>query len=202
MKLHIPTPCHEDWDAMTPNEQGAFCKVCSKTVIDFSQMTDEDVIAWFQNKQEEKTCGRFRFSQLSPQEIHIDLQQLVRKNNFSKSILATLFIVFSSLFICRSDSGEPIPVSIVCNDLTNTLADTTTLVKTETEPDTTALIAPVIEPLIMGQTIVPHSIPYMPPTDTIKPVIDTLPEPLLMGKVCVKPKPEIRLMKGEVRQIK
>ncbi len=39
LKLSIPKPCHEDWAAMTPNEQGRHCAVCAKTVTDFTQMS-------------------------------------------------------------------------------------------------------------------------------------------------------------------
>ena len=35
MEISIQKPCHENWDSFTPNEQGAFCGKCVKTVIDF-----------------------------------------------------------------------------------------------------------------------------------------------------------------------
>jgi hypothetical protein len=30
----IPEPCHQNWDAMTPNEQGRHCTSCVNTVVD------------------------------------------------------------------------------------------------------------------------------------------------------------------------
>ena len=42
--LHIPEPCHEQWDKMSPAQQGRFCQQCSKTVVDFSTMTDQQVL--------------------------------------------------------------------------------------------------------------------------------------------------------------
>ena len=39
--LYIPKPCHEDWNKMTPTQQGKFCSSCSKQVIDFSLMSDQ-----------------------------------------------------------------------------------------------------------------------------------------------------------------
>ena len=74
MRLSVPKPCHEDWNKMTLNEQGAFCKVCAKTVVDFSTMSDEEVLNYFKNKGEEKTCGRFKASQLVPYEFKVDIR--------------------------------------------------------------------------------------------------------------------------------
>jgi len=44
MKLTIPKPCHENWDEMTPNEKGRFCSICSKTVKDFTKLSDAEII--------------------------------------------------------------------------------------------------------------------------------------------------------------
>ena len=44
MKLTIPKPCHENWDEMTPNEKGRFCSICSKTVKDFTKLSDAEIM--------------------------------------------------------------------------------------------------------------------------------------------------------------
>lgn len=67
-KIYIPEPCHEDWGKMTPNEKGAYCKVCAKTVVDFSEKTDEDVQKFLLDNAENKICGRFRLSQIESEE--------------------------------------------------------------------------------------------------------------------------------------
>lgn len=64
MKLTIPTPCHENWDQMSPAEQGRFCSVCSKTVQDFTAVPDEGIVDAFSQNSED-TCGRFKTSQLN-----------------------------------------------------------------------------------------------------------------------------------------
>lgn len=63
-KIHIPEPCFEDWDKMTPNEQGSFCKVCSKTVVDFSKKTEDEIQQYIAANLDKKICGRFNVSQL------------------------------------------------------------------------------------------------------------------------------------------
>jgi predicted house-cleaning NTP pyrophosphatase (Maf/HAM1 superfamily) len=63
--INIPEPCHENWNEMSPREQGAFCNVCSKTVIDFTSLSDEEVKNYFLANHGQKTCGRFKNTQLS-----------------------------------------------------------------------------------------------------------------------------------------
>ncbi|MFZ5553518.1 MAG: T9SS type A sorting domain-containing protein [Bacteroidota bacterium] len=56
--IHIPEPCHENWDKMTPVEKGRFCKVCSKEVVDFTNKKREEIISILENTSG-NTCGRF-----------------------------------------------------------------------------------------------------------------------------------------------
>jgi hypothetical protein len=63
LQLQIPKPCHEDWNSMNPEAQGRFCNSCQKTVTDFTQMSDAQLIAFFK-KPKQSTCGRFTQEQL------------------------------------------------------------------------------------------------------------------------------------------
>jgi hypothetical protein len=62
--IQIPEPCHEDWDQMTTAQQGRFCQSCCKEVIDFSVMSDAEIIR-FLSKPQGKTCGNFASDQLN-----------------------------------------------------------------------------------------------------------------------------------------
>ncbi|PWB27767.1 hypothetical protein [Flavobacterium sp. HTF] len=70
-KITIPEPCHENWDKMTPKENGRFCMSCSKTVIDFTAMLPAEIQQFFIQNQNKKICGRFRKSQLETITIQI-----------------------------------------------------------------------------------------------------------------------------------
>ncbi|MEY5049339.1 MAG: hypothetical protein RLZZ175_2698 [Bacteroidota bacterium] len=63
-QIHIPKPCHADWDKMSPNEQGKFCSLCDKTVVDFTQMNEKEIKNYFIQKTDERVCGHFRASQV------------------------------------------------------------------------------------------------------------------------------------------
>ncbi|MGI4870000.1 MAG: carboxypeptidase-like regulatory domain-containing protein [Janthinobacterium lividum] len=60
----LPTPCTESWNAMTPAGAGRHCAACAKTVVDFTQKTDAEILALLAQAAG-GTCGRFRAGQLA-----------------------------------------------------------------------------------------------------------------------------------------
>jgi len=63
MQLSIPEPCHEDWAEMTPTDKGRHCASCVKTVVDFTKMSDAQVLAHLKQASG-NTCGRVRNDQI------------------------------------------------------------------------------------------------------------------------------------------
>ena len=122
MKIKIPNPCHENWDAMTPNNEGAFCSVCEKTVIDFSKMTDEEISYYFTSHANTKICGRFKNEQLQQPEESCPLFHLVfNKIFYSKYFMVTLLGLCSSLYACVSNPKKDVKNPV--KDKTNLPAD-------------------------------------------------------------------------------
>jgi hypothetical protein len=64
--IYIQEPCHENWSSMTSEEQGRFCHSCSKTVTDFSLMSDTEILKYLSVAQG-STCGRFATDQVTRQ---------------------------------------------------------------------------------------------------------------------------------------
>ena len=64
-QLQIPEPCHENWDKMTPVDKGRFCDSCQKAVVDFTGMSDMQLIAFFKKPSTGSVCGRFFNDQLA-----------------------------------------------------------------------------------------------------------------------------------------
>ncbi len=62
ISVSIPEPCHEDWNKMTQKEKGRHCNVCEKTVVDFTNKTDEQIVKTFESNG--KLCGHFKTNQL------------------------------------------------------------------------------------------------------------------------------------------
>jgi len=121
LKITIPTPCHEDWNKMTPDETGRHCGVCAKSVVNFTGMSDDEVKHFFLNKKEDKrVCGRFKQTQL--QNIVIELPQ----NIFSiqmplwKKFLAACLVVFSTtLFSCETKIKDKETIKTEASDINN-----------------------------------------------------------------------------------
>jgi hypothetical protein len=64
IQLNIANPCHENWDAMTPVQQGKFCGSCQKQVVDFTSMSDRQLAEFFKKPSTGSVCGRFMTDQL------------------------------------------------------------------------------------------------------------------------------------------
>jgi len=60
--ISIPEPCHQSWQDMTEANNGRHCAHCCKTVVDFTSMSNEEIIANLSNSTH--VCGRFGQQQL------------------------------------------------------------------------------------------------------------------------------------------
>jgi len=63
IQISIPQPCHEKWADMTPVEKGRFCASCQKTIIDFTTLSDRQIL--LAAKSGEDICARAHNSQLN-----------------------------------------------------------------------------------------------------------------------------------------
>lgn len=91
IQLSIPIPCNEDWNKMTTEEQGRHCAVCNKTVIDFTSMSDEEIIQYF-SEPKGKTCGRILSDKLV-----VKSSRLSRKIKLFLYSLASVFLLGGSI---------------------------------------------------------------------------------------------------------
>ncbi len=57
IKIRIEQPCHEDWNKMKEAEKGRYCQACEKNVVDFSVMSNAQIIDFLSNNNG-KVCGR------------------------------------------------------------------------------------------------------------------------------------------------
>jgi hypothetical protein len=60
--IGIPTPCHQSWQQMEPKEHGRYCTSCTKIVIDFTRMTNAEILDYLAGAKD--VCGRVNEHQL------------------------------------------------------------------------------------------------------------------------------------------
>lgn len=60
--LHIHKPCNQQWNDMLPLGSGRFCGSCNHIIQDFSDLSNEELIAILQSGQHQ--CGRFDKKQM------------------------------------------------------------------------------------------------------------------------------------------
>tara|TARA_B100001245_G_C22820641_1_gene394941 strand:+ start:196 stop:918 length:723 start_codon:yes stop_codon:yes gene_type:complete len=98
--LRIPKPCDEDWNSFDRTENGGFCQSCQKNVIDFTSMTDHQIIDYFKNANN-NTCGRFHKDQLK----HYQMIGASKSNSFLNWIKAGT-LSFSLLLSLENEASE------------------------------------------------------------------------------------------------
>jgi hypothetical protein len=50
IQITVPKPCDEKWSSFTKTSQGGFCSSCQKEVIDFTSWSDERLMLYFKNR--------------------------------------------------------------------------------------------------------------------------------------------------------
>ncbi len=89
----IPFPCTENWDSMSPTEQGRHCSSCSKSVLDFTNKSNTEILEYFTSTADE-VCGRFKNNQFTDN--HTFLKQLPQR---SRHFLYAVAIIFFGLLL-------------------------------------------------------------------------------------------------------
>ena len=112
MRIEITNPCKEDYSKMIPNESGAFCVRCEKTVRDFTKFSKDKILNFFQkSNSDESICGHFYQDQLND----LNWEEFSKKFNyypdFKKKLLVValsmvLFLLPKTNFSQNDDSGS------------------------------------------------------------------------------------------------
>lgn len=158
--LSVPKPCNENWDIMAPDEQGRFCSLCEKTVVDFTGMATTEISSYLRASAGKKLCGRFNTKQLLPKPFipQIPRSMLFSQPSFRHMFMLALFITMgTTLFSCRDHNG---------NDMTlgepKLIKDTIPCTDTLTEQESGPIIGKVMyqDSLLEKGKPLPPPIPY------------------------------------------
>ncbi len=149
-KLTIPKPCFQNWNDMIPGKGGRHCSSCSKTVTDFTSMSDEAIEQFFITNQGKNICGRFRSTQIDRIRIDLPANIFSIKIPYWKKFLVAFLVIYGSTFFGIDTTIAGVPFNQAD---TIPLQDTIPLKDTLPLPDTTQLIDPVThQPLLQTAT--------------------------------------------------
>jgi hypothetical protein len=107
MILSIHKPCNQAWDTMTETEKGRFCNSCSKTIVDFTSMSDKQLINYFLEQKNQQVCGRVMTDQL---DTVLSPAEPVRKRfGYWKYIAASALLFFTKASLKAQIKVDPSP---------------------------------------------------------------------------------------------
>ncbi|MEO6305990.1 MAG: T9SS type A sorting domain-containing protein, partial [Bacteroidia bacterium] len=106
------------WNKMEPDTKGKFCNSCSKSVVDFTNKTDDQIRDILLEHKNEKVCGHFKKTQINrPLNITIDFNNLPKNMSTTKAFAVALFLVFGTfLFSCTDLQGKKVDTIEVVNN--------------------------------------------------------------------------------------
>ncbi len=114
-RIYISEPCHEDWAKMTTADKGRFCNSCFKTVVDFTAMSNDEIMQYFRESAGQKVCGRFKSNQ-----VHVPLPVKHNKPSAFQAFFGYPFrkiaaVLITSLTLLTS-ACKPTTTGQVCID--------------------------------------------------------------------------------------
>ena len=106
--------CSENWNKMTPTEKGKICDSCSTKVIDFTKLTQSEILNELRNSNE-KICSRIKQSQIETPLINFNLKTSIFKRS---KTFASLILISSIINNINAGSIRPIKSLVLNKELT------------------------------------------------------------------------------------
>jgi hypothetical protein len=183
-QLQIPTPCHENWANMQPSDKGRHCAACQKTVVDFTAMSDTEIIRYM-SKASANVCGRFTSGQVN--------RPLIPLTPPQKNRLPGWPLLLTGIFFTHDKSMSHPPLIQTTHEQPPSSKDTLISTPSVLLGDTTLLIPdPVENPTPKSLTRIDTESLQIPDTSILIANPDTTTAPLeqvLTGAVqCPRPR--------------
>lgn len=103
IRIQIPEPCSQSFEKMHPLPGGRYCDQCEKTVVDFTNLSDGEIVRIYQKRQG-RVCGVFRNDQLNRS---MPLPMAFEKRNNWKAIAAfASALLFGNMAAGQSEAAN------------------------------------------------------------------------------------------------
>jgi hypothetical protein len=107
--LKIENPCSQNYASMQKTTHGAFCNSCQKQVIDFTTMSNQQILNYLANNKA-GACVRIQNQQLNQLNLIIDANIIYTNIRPWKKFLAIVLICFSTFLIACNTTPKAKPV--------------------------------------------------------------------------------------------
>ena len=93
-KISIDSPCNANLQEMQKNNSGFFCSLCTKDVIDFSELSNYEISKFISENKNSSICARMKTSQLQ-EEFSLIEHTKVNRNMKYAAVAASVLAVSS-----------------------------------------------------------------------------------------------------------
>ncbi len=107
--ISIPQPCGQSWQQMETTENGRHCAHCAKIVVDFSKMTNDEILAYLAGTS--NVCGRFNEFQLPNVNYQLGLENQRKKLGWKKWVAAVSLLVTGLVNRAMAQTAPASPVN-------------------------------------------------------------------------------------------
>jgi len=105
--IGIDKPCSENWNAMTPTEQGKFCQKCATQVYDFTNKSNIEIKQTLRSLIGQPICGRITPAQEDSLNAEFIAWSMQSHRSFQSRMLFSLVVVFGlTLFSCTHEQDQ------------------------------------------------------------------------------------------------
>lgn len=87
--------CSQKWEDMEPVSGGRYCQGCQKEVLDFTHLSNQEILDYFEQKSKVKTCGHFSEEQLKQLNKSLQPPRTSLQPSLSTLVLGTLLTASS-----------------------------------------------------------------------------------------------------------
>ena len=102
-QFSIPQPCAQPWAAMSPTAAGRHCAACATEVVDFTRLSDSEILAFLARSRGQDVCVNAHRAQLAPPAL------VPRWRQWALAALAVLGLAPAAMAGSGDAAAPPVP---------------------------------------------------------------------------------------------